>query len=371
MRLKQPSEAAQEVFERRGDGAAALVRGAYLMRWPGRWQRSVRRRRQHPCLRGPSRWRWPPSAMSAGYRSFMSGPRTSSSSRCMKILLSRDPKNRRVEPAAGRAVGGAGWRARPFPSAQGRPLPRGPGEMTAEDVKATFAAIAREGSANSLAPEFRLIKSMEVEDPYTLTLRFEKPFVTFGNKVTQGLFASSAFIQSKKVIETMGEAAERHPVATGPWKFVEHIRATASSMRRSRTTGGPRLTSSGWCFSRCRNPPPAWPCCGRAASMSSRSAASTSRSCRKSGCGRSPCRTCLGSMSFWVDNGPRSPYDAAVPWALPDAERARKVRLALNLAVDKQAILQQVLGGWALWWVVADLPHRRHGRRKHAEAHPL
>ena len=38
--------------------------------------------------------------------------------------------------------------------------------MTAEDVKFTFAAIAREGSANSLA-EFRLIKSMEVEDPYT------------------------------------------------------------------------------------------------------------------------------------------------------------------------------------------------------------
>ena len=34
-----------------------------------------------------------------------------------------------------------------------------------------------------------------------------------------------------------------------------------------------------------------------------------------------------------------------VPWALPDAERARKVRLALNLAVDKQAIMQQVLGG--------------------------
>jgi len=38
-------------------------------------------------------------------------------------------------------------------------------------------------------------------------------------------------------------------------------------------------------------------------------------------------------------------YDPTVPWALPDAERAHKVRLALNLAVDKQAIMQQVLGG--------------------------
>jgi peptide/nickel transport system substrate-binding protein len=34
-----------------------------------------------------------------------------------------------------------------------------------------------------------------------------------------------------------------------------------------------------------------------------------------------------------------------VPWAQPDAERAKKVRLALNLAVDKQAIMQRVLGG--------------------------
>ena len=38
-------------------------------------------------------------------------------------------------------------------------------------------------------------------------------------------------------------------------------------------------------------------------------------------------------------------YDPTVPWALPDADRARKVRLALNLAADKQAIMQQVLGG--------------------------
>ena len=89
----------------------------------------------------------------------------------------------------------------------------------------TFTTIAKEGSANSLAPEFRLIKSMEVENPHTLTVRFEKPFVTFGNKVNQGLFASCAFIQSKKHVETVGEqGAERQPVGTGPWKFVEHVR---------------------------------------------------------------------------------------------------------------------------------------------------
>ena len=40
--------------------------------------------------------------------------------------------------------------------------------------------------------------------------------VTFDNRVTQGLF-TAAFIHSKKYIETVGEeAAERHPVGTGP-----------------------------------------------------------------------------------------------------------------------------------------------------------
>jgi len=33
----------------------------------------------------------------------------------------------------------------------------------------------------------------------------------------------------------------------------------------------------------------------------------------------------------------KATYDPKVPWAQPDAERARKVRLALNLAVDKNA----------------------------------
>jgi ABC-type transport system substrate-binding protein len=38
-------------------------------------------------------------------------------------------------------------------------------------------------------------------------------------------------------------------------------------------------------------------------------------------------------------------YDAKVPWAQPDAEKARKVRLALALAIDKKAIVERVLGG--------------------------
>ena len=52
----------------------------------------------------------------------------------------------------------------------------GHGEMTAEDVKFTLTTIAKEGSANSLGPEFRLIKSMDIEDPYTINHPLREAF---------------------------------------------------------------------------------------------------------------------------------------------------------------------------------------------------
>src|SRR6059036_2293316 len=134
-------------------------------------------------------------------------------------LLSRDPKTGELSPMLAErwkvADGGRAWT---FYLRKGVQFHGGRGEVTAEDVKFTFTAIAKEGSASSLAPEFRAIKSMEVENPYTLTVRFDKPFVVFGNKVNQGLFASVAFIQSKRYVETAkDDGAERLPVATGPW----------------------------------------------------------------------------------------------------------------------------------------------------------
>src|SRR4029450_7357190 len=119
-------------------------------------------------------------------------------------LLSRDAKGNLIPMLAERWEVADGARTWKFHLRKGVRFHNG-SEVTAEDVKFTFASIAKEGSANSMAPEFRTIKSMEVEGPYTITLRFDKPFVTLGNRVTQGLFASVAYIQSKKHIETAGE----------------------------------------------------------------------------------------------------------------------------------------------------------------------
>src|SRR5215468_10099447 len=202
--------------------------------------------------------------------------------------------------------------------------------MTAEDVKFTFATIAREGSANSLGPEFRLIKSMDIEDPYTITIRFEKPFVAFGNKVTQGLFASVAFVQSKKYIESVGEeGAERHPVATGPWKFVEHVRGDRIVYEavENHWRAAPHFKRLVFL----KVPEPAT----RMAMLRAGSAdvieigGEYVEELQKVGV-----RTLTMPNVSWVyiilggQWHTKAPYDPKVPWAQPDAEKARKVRLA-------------------------------------------
>ncbi len=260
-------------------------------------------------------------------------------------LLSRDAKGNLIPMLAERwqvLDGGRTWK---FYLRKGVRFHNG-GEVTAEDVKFTFTQIAREGSANSLSTEFRLIKSMEIEGPYTITVHFEKPFVTFGNRVTHGLFASVAYIQSKKYIESGEDGAERHPVGTGPWKFVEHVRGDrivyeAVDNHWRATPHFKRLV-----FLKVPEP---------ATRMAMLRAGSVDvievggeyvDELKKVGMRT---LTMPNTSAIWVILGGQWPtrptYDPKVPWAQPDAERAHKVRLALNLAVDKKAIIQRVLGG--------------------------
>src|SRR5262245_65686264 len=85
-------------------------------------------------------------------------------------LLSRDLKTGELVPMLAERWqvldGGRTWR---FYLRKGVRFHNGT-ELTAEDVKFTFTTLAKDGSANSLAPEFRLIKSIEVENSYTLTV---------------------------------------------------------------------------------------------------------------------------------------------------------------------------------------------------------
>jgi peptide/nickel transport system substrate-binding protein len=262
-------------------------------------------------------------------------------------LLTRDPKTGELAPMLAERWqvldGGRTWK---FHLRKGVKFHNG-AELTAEDVKFTFETLAQQGSANSLAPEFRLIKSIEVENPHTISVRFDKPLVVFGNKVNQGLFASVAFIQSKKHVEASGEqGAERNPVATGPWKFVEHIRGDRIAYEAVENHW--RVTPQWKRLVFLKVPEPAT----RMAMLRAGSVdvievgGEYVDELKKVGV-----RTVVMPNVSWVyiilgGQWPtKATYDPKVPWAQPDTERARKVRLALNHAVDKQAIMQRILGG--------------------------
>src|SRR2546430_2659967 len=77
-------------------------------------------------------------------------------------LLSRDAKGNLIPMLAEKWESADGARTWRFHLRKGVKFHTGT-ELTAEDVKFTFTQIAREGSANALSTEFRLIKSMEVE----------------------------------------------------------------------------------------------------------------------------------------------------------------------------------------------------------------
>jgi peptide/nickel transport system substrate-binding protein len=259
-------------------------------------------------------------------------------------LLSRDAKGELIPMLAERWQVSDGGRTWKFHLRKGVKFHNGT-ELTAEDVRFTFTEIAKEGSANSMAPDFRLIKSMEVEGPYTITLRADKPFVTMGNRVTHGLFASVAYIQSKKHLQA-GEQAERQPVGTGPWKFVEHVRGDrivyeAVENHWRATPHFKRLVFL-------KVPEQATRIAMlRAGSVDAiESGGEYVDELKKAGLRT---LTMPNTAAIWVILGGQWPtkpsYDPKVPWAQPDAERAKKVRLALNLAVDKKAIMERVLGG--------------------------
>lgn len=94
------------------------------------------------------------------------------------------------------------------------------GEVTAEDVKYTYERIMRRTSTASLQPTLEeAIKSMELIDRYTLKINFKNPFPEFHMVASQ----KHGPIVCKKYVETVGdEKARWEPIGSGPWRLVEH-----------------------------------------------------------------------------------------------------------------------------------------------------
>lgn len=264
-------------------------------------------------------------------------------------LVSRDPETGQNRPMLAESWemrdGAATW---VFKLRRGVKFHGGFGEMTCEDIKHTFTKAARPGTANTTT-FLKKLKEVQCPDPYTAVVKLGSPHPMMLNEVNSGVFAQITYVQSKKALERGDDAANRHPIGTGPWEFVSHTfgdrveyKAVRNHWRKTPeferlvllkvpeaatriamvAAGQVDIAEVGVDFVKEL----------KAARVETRAIAEFAS-----------VGITLGGM--WPDRGAGT-SKAGVPWAPLEDERARKVRLAFNHAVDVQAIKEQIFGGF-------------------------
>lgn len=241
--------------------------------------------------------------------------------------------------------GGATW---VFNLRRGVKFHGGFGEMTCEDIKFTFAKAARPGTANT-TPFLKKLQEVQCPDPYTAVVRLKSPHPMMLNEVNSGVFAQVTYVQSKKALERGDDAANRLPIGTGPWEFVSHtfgdrVEYKAVKNHWRKTPEFERLVLL--------KVPEAATRIAMAAAGQVDIAEVGVDFVKELKAARVETRAIpefasmgitLGGM--WPDRGPGT-SKPGVPWAPLEDEKARKVRLAFNLAVDVQAIQSEIFGGF-------------------------
>ncbi len=233
-----------------------------------------------------------------------------------------------------------------FDLRKGVPFHDGWGEFTAEDVKFSYSLAIREGSMNWKAGYFRdIVKNLEIVNPYRIVFHLSKPDWSFIYSMSD--LQPFLPINCKKYVETVGEkVAATHPIGTGPFKFVEHklgsyVKFEAVDKHWRQTpyikTVVLKLIPE------------------EASRVSMLKAGEidftpisydTLKEVEAAGFKVfKPLSIGLNVVLFgqWLPDMPQ--YDPTVPWALRDRERARKVRRALAMAIDKQKIIDTLFGG--------------------------
>ena len=242
---------------------------------------------------------------------------------------------------------GKHWR---FFLRRGIPFQDGHGELTAEDVKYSYEMYISDRSvASNKATLQTLVEQAEVVSPYEIVFHLKHPDVTFLGRLTPGNFG----VVSKQYVESVGEReAATKPIGTGPYKLIEHKRQQSATFEAVaphwRET--PRIKT----LVLRRVPDQA----ARLAMLRAGEIDITEipfklkREAEASGL---QFLRVEGAAIYHVQLGgqilpTRDTFDANVPWVgtpgdAASQERALKVRRALNLAVDKQAIINSVFEG--------------------------
>jgi peptide/nickel transport system substrate-binding protein len=266
-------------------------------------------------------------------------------------LIMRDPKTFEYRPGLATE-----WkpsnelRTWTFKLRSGVQFHEGFGEMTAEDVKFTVEQNLKPDSQGGSAPFFRMqLDRIETPDKHTVVMHFKNRVWEVPSNFTQ--FVGYQNITSKKYIESVGEdKAALHPIGTGPFRHLEgkqgdyhRFEAVANHWRK--TPAFKELVIR-------RIPDPATRLAGlRSGEIDIGNVfGDYLDQARKAGL---RIHETSNAACHWVvlqgqTTPDREDYCPTCPWAGDPADpksldNARKVRLALNLAVNKKTIVS------ALW----------------------
>ena len=266
-------------------------------------------------------------------------------------LIMRDPKTFEYRPGLATE-----WkpsnelRTWTFKLRSGVQFHEGFGEMTAEDVKFTVEQNLKPDSQGGSAPFFRAhLDRIETPDKHTVVMHFKNRIWEVPSNFTQ--FVGYQNITSKRYIESVGEdKAALHPIGTGPFRHVEgkqgdyhRFEAVANHWRK--TPAFRELVIR-------RIPDPATRLAGlRSGEIDIGNVfGDYLDQARKAGLRihETPNAACHWVVLQGQTTPDREDYCPACPWAGDPSDpksqqNARKVRLALNLAVNKKTIVS------ALW----------------------
>jgi peptide/nickel transport system substrate-binding protein len=268
-------------------------------------------------------------------------------------LIQRDPKTFEYRPGLATE-----WKPSnelktwTFKLRSGVKFHEGWGELTAEDVKFTVEQHLRPDVPGGSAPFFRgQLDRIETPDKRTVVLHFKNRLWEVPSHFTQ--FVGYQNITSKKYLEKVGEEkAALHPIGTGPWRHVEgkqgdYHRFEAVSDHWRKPPAFKELVIR-------RIPDPATRLTGlRAGEIDiGQVFGDYLDQARRAGLRihETPNALCHWVVLHGQTTPDREDYCPTCPWAgdpkdKKSLENARKVRLALNLAVNKKAIISGLWKG--------------------------
>jgi len=268
-------------------------------------------------------------------------------------LIMRDPKTFEYRPGLATEWKPSNeMRTWTFKLRSGIKFHEGWGDLTAQDVKFTVEQNLKPDSGGGSAPFFRLnLDRIETPDKLTVVMHFKNRVWEVASNFTQ--FVGYQNVVPKKYLETVGEEkAALHPIGTGPYRHVEgrqgdYHRFEAVSNHWRKPPGFKELIIR-------RVADPATRVSGLRAGEIDIGVVFGDYldQAVKSGL---RLHDATNSACYWVilsgqTTPDREDYCPTCPWAgdpndPKSRENAKKVRLALNLAVNKKAIISGLWKG--------------------------